>query len=197
MHTRWVTVASPAYLAKHGTPTRIRELAGHNCIKFRSPRGTAVEWSFADSRADDKVKTSGNLDLDQGELLLEAAASGLGICQALHFMVASYVHAGTLVEILRDYATPGPTIHALCLPGQRSSPRVRAFIDFLVDELANHDPAGDTPAKTAKPTKTTRPAKAAAPAKAATPGKAATPAKAAKSAKAVKAATRSKGRKPA
>lgn len=151
MDTRWVTVASPAYLARHGTPTRTRELAGHNCIKFRSPRGTAVEWSFADTRADDRVKTSGNLDLDQGELLLEAAASGLGICQALHFMVESYVRAGTLVEILPEHATPGPTIHALCLPGQRSSPRVRVFIDFLVDELASQNTAGEAHAKAARP----------------------------------------------
>jgi DNA-binding transcriptional LysR family regulator len=175
MHTRWVTVASPAYLARHGTPTRTRELAGHNCIKFRSPRGTAVEWSFADIRAEnraaDRVKTSGNLDLDQGELLLEAAASGLGICQALHFMVESYVRAGTLVEILREHATPGPTIHALCLPGQRSSPRVRAFIDFLVDELSSHDTPGDahTSAKAVKPPRTAKPAKTAKPPKAAKP----------------------------
>jgi DNA-binding transcriptional LysR family regulator len=142
MHTRWVTVASPAYLARHGTPTRTRDLAGHNCIKFRSPRGTEVEWSFAETRDAGKVETSGNLDLDQGELLLEAAASGLGICQALHFMVEGYVQAGKLVEILREHAAPGPSIHALCLPGQRSSPRVRAFIDFLVDELTNQDEAG-------------------------------------------------------
>jgi LysR family transcriptional regulator for bpeEF and oprC len=142
MHTRWVTVASPAYLAQHGTPARTRDLAGHNCIKFRSPRGTEVEWSFAGPRGGDRVKTSGNLDLDQGELLLEAAASGLGICQALHFMVEGHVQAGKLVEILREHAAPGPPIHALCLPGQRSSPRVRAFIDFLVDELASQDLAG-------------------------------------------------------
>lgn len=150
MHTRWATVASPAYLARHGTPARPRDLADHNCIKFRSPRGTAVEWSFAGGRgAREKVKTTGNLDLDQGELLLEAAASGLGVCQALHFMVESYVRAGTLVEILREHAAPGPAIHALCLPGQRSSPRVRAFIDFLVDELADQG-ARDAPVQGAR-----------------------------------------------
>jgi len=138
MHTRWATVAAPAYLAQHGTPARPRDLAGHNCIKFRSPRGVEVEWSFAAGARgpDDKIKTAGNLDLDQGELLLEAAASGLGICQALDFMIEDHVRAGKLVEILREHAAQGPAIHALCLPGQRSSPRVRAFIDFLVDELA-------------------------------------------------------------
>jgi LysR family transcriptional regulator for bpeEF and oprC len=139
MRTRWVTVAAPAYLAQHGTPSRPRDLAGHNCIKFRSPRGTAVEWSFAGTRAADRIKTAGNLDVDQGELLLEAAVSGLGVCQALHFMVEDHVRAGRLVEILREHAAQGPAIHAVCLPGQRSSPRVRAFIDFLVDELQGSD----------------------------------------------------------
>ncbi|HWN70410.1 MAG TPA: LysR family transcriptional regulator [Haliangium sp.] len=150
MHTRWATVASPAYLAQHGTPARTRDLAGHNCIKFRSPRGTEVEWSFAENRGAERVKTAGNLDLDQGELLIEAAASGLGICQALHFMVEGHVQAGKLVEILREHAAPGPTIHAVCLPGQRSSPRVRAFIDFLVDELASQDAASGVTAPTGK-----------------------------------------------
>lgn len=141
MRTRWATVAAPAYLAQHGTPARPRDLAAHNCIKFRSPRGVEVEWSFAGARdAADKVKTAGNLDVDQGELLLEAAASGLGICQALDFMVEDHVRAGKLVEILREHAAQGPAIHALCLPGQRSAPRVRAFIDFLADELAGPEP---------------------------------------------------------
>lgn len=166
LHTRWATVASPAYLARHGTPTRTRDLAGHNCIKFRSPRGTPVEWFFTSGNEVERVKTTGNLDLDQGELLLEAAANGLGICQALHFMVEDYVRAGKLVEILREHAAPGPAIHALCLPGQRSSPRVRAFIDFLVDELASHDMPGTThtdaaPAPRRQARTTTRTARAA------------------------------------
>lgn len=69
MRTRWATVAAPAYLAQHGTPARPRDLAGHNCIKFRSPRGVEVEWSFAAGARGpaDKIKTAGNLNLDQGE----------------------------------------------------------------------------------------------------------------------------------
>lgn len=158
MQTRWVTVAAPAYLARHGTPRRPRDLEHHNCVKFRSPRGMEVEWTFAahgapDAAPDDspdasidgaaqasaqipRVKTAGNLDLDQGELLLEAAAAGLGVCQALDFMAEDAIRAGRLVEVLRDFAAEGPRIYALCLPGQRSSPRIRAFLDFLVHELA-------------------------------------------------------------
>lgn len=137
MHTRWVTVAAPSYLARRGTPQRPRDLAQHNCIKFRAPRGMEVDWTFADDPRDRsaRVKTAGNLDLDQGELLIEAAVAGLGVCQALHFMVEDAIHAGRLIEILPDFAAPGPVVHALCLPGQRSAPRIRAFIDFLVDEL--------------------------------------------------------------
>lgn len=141
MRTRWATVASPAYLARHGTPARPRDLAEHNCIKFRAPRGLEVEWSFdaGDRDGPGRLRTAGNLVLDQGELLLEAAASGLGVCQVLDFMVEDYVRAGKLIEILRGHAAAGPDFHAVCLPGQRSSPRVRSFIDFLVDELAAVD----------------------------------------------------------
>ena len=142
MQTRWVTVAAPAYLARHGTPRRPRDLERHNCVKFRSPRGVEVEWTFAADGAAGaspeaaRIKTAGNLDMDQGELLLEAAAAGVGICQALDFMVEDAIRAGRLVEVLHDFAAEGPRIHALCLPGQRTSPRIRAFLDFLVHELA-------------------------------------------------------------
>lgn len=142
MQTRWATVAAPAYLARHGTPQRPRDVQQHNCIKFRAPRGVEVDWSFVEGGRPVRVKTTGNLDLDQGELLIESAVAGLGVCQALHFMVEDHVRAGRLVEILPDYAAEGPPVHALCLPGQRSSPRIRAFIDFLVDELG---PAGSGP----------------------------------------------------
>ncbi|WP_428265249.1 LysR family transcriptional regulator [Haliangium sp.] len=136
MRTRWATVAAPAYLARRGTPARARELTQHDCLRFRSPRGVDVGWSFSGPDAEAKLELSPRMTFDQGDLLLEAAAVGLGVCQVLDYMVADYVTAGRLVEILREEAAPGPAVHALCLPGQRGSPRIRAFFDFLVDELA-------------------------------------------------------------
>lgn len=138
MTTRWVTVAAPAYLSRRGTPRRPEDLEAHDCLKFRSPRGAFVEWTFpgADPRSTVRFKTHGPLDADQGELLLEAAITGLGITQALDFMIADHVRDGRLVEILADHSLEGPPVTGLCLPAQRNSPRVRAFLDFLAQELS-------------------------------------------------------------
>lgn len=135
--TRWVTLASPAYLARHGAPKTPGDLEDHNCLKFLAPRGKTHEWSFQDgaqSRAS-VAKTSGNLEIDQGELLLDAAVAGMGLCHVLDFMVTDLVREAKLVEVLSDYAAEGPAIRALCLPGRKSSPKVRALLDFLAEEL--------------------------------------------------------------
>lgn len=135
--TRWVTLASPAYLARVGAPRTIDDLARHNCLKFSTPRGVVREWTFAAGGGDEArtVRTGGNFDVDQGELLLEAARAGLGVCQVLDFMVDDDLREGRLVEVLADHAAAGPQIHALTVPGRQSSPKVRAFLSFLVEEL--------------------------------------------------------------
>ncbi|HYI02554.1 LysR substrate-binding domain-containing protein, partial [Hyalangium sp.] len=77
------------------------------------------------------VRTPDAFRIDHGELMVEAAVSGLGICQAFDFMLTEHLRAGRLVELLAPYAAEGPPIRALCLPRRQSTPRVRVFLDFL------------------------------------------------------------------
>ncbi|MBN1204414.1 MAG: LysR family transcriptional regulator [Myxococcaceae bacterium] len=130
---QWVTVASPAYLGRHGAPRHYRELERHACLKFVAPSGVTREWSFQDRREARPitVRTPDAFRIDHGELLVEAAVAGLGLCQAFDFMVSEHVRAGRLVEVLAPYAAEGPPIRALCLPRRQSTPRVRVFLDFL------------------------------------------------------------------
>ncbi len=130
---QWVTVASPAYLGRHGAPRHYRELERHACLKFLTPTGTAREWTFRDRREARPFtwRTPEAFRIDHGELLVEAAVAGLGICQAFDFMVVEHLRAGRLVEVLAPYAAEGPPIRALSLPRRQSTPRVRVFLDFL------------------------------------------------------------------
>jgi DNA-binding transcriptional LysR family regulator len=136
---RWVTVASPAYLARRGSPHHPDELAGHACLKFVTPRGAIREWSFAGSAS---PRLPAALYLDQGEALIDAAAAGLGIAQVLDFMVEEPVRAGRLVEVLAEHAVAGPPIQAVYLPRKRSAPKVRAFLAFLDETISA--PPGST-----------------------------------------------------
>jgi LysR family transcriptional regulator for bpeEF and oprC len=134
---RWVTLASPAYLARHGTPEHPSDLARHACIKFVTPRGVPAEWSFRAARQGPAApfEAPSRLHLDQGELLLEAAAAHAGLCQVLDFMVGPYVQEGRLVEVLEAHAADGPPLHAVCLPRRQGSPKVRAFVEMLEEVL--------------------------------------------------------------
>lgn len=138
--TSWVTVAAPSYVARHGVPATPAALAGHRCLKFRTPRNTLVEWTFRrEAGADDAVVVPSpcTLSADDGEALVRAAAAGVGICQAFATMVAEQLADGSLVRVLEPYEAPGPPVHVLCLAEQRTSPRVRAFIDFAVAVLGD------------------------------------------------------------
>lgn len=133
LRTRWVTVASRAYLARRGRPESPDDLGQHDCLRFVSPRRKPVDWTFRDPQRQRSytVAVEGSLDMDQGELLVDAAAEGLGVAQVFDLMVADRIRTGELEEILGEYAASGPDIHALCLPEQRRTPKVRAFLDFL------------------------------------------------------------------
>jgi LysR family transcriptional regulator, regulator for bpeEF and oprC len=128
--TRWVTVAAPSYLAWRAAPASIAELADHNCLRFVSTDGRPRNWTFAGHPA---VAVAGNLLIDHGAHLLDAAETGMGICQVLDFMVERQLREGSLVEVLAAAAAAGPEIHALATPGRARSASVRAVIQFLVE----------------------------------------------------------------
>lgn len=130
--TRWATVAAPSYLARRGTPKRPADLADHNCLRFLAPNGKPRDWTFAEGA----VAVPGNLLVDHGDSLLAAALGGMGICQVLDFMVVGALRDGTLVEVLADRATDGPTIHAVATQTRARSANVSTFMQFLADVFA-------------------------------------------------------------
>jgi DNA-binding transcriptional LysR family regulator len=135
--SRWVTVASPAFVGRRGSPAHPRELAGYNCLRFVAPNGRPRDYTFRDPRTGQSapLAVSGNLLVNHGEHLLAAAASGLGIAQVLDFMVDEPLRDGRLVEVLAAFAAEGPPIHALIVPERRRAPNVAALLAFLEEVL--------------------------------------------------------------
>jgi DNA-binding transcriptional LysR family regulator len=126
---RWVTVASPSYLARAGEPRSIRDLGAHRCLQFARPSGKIAAWQFPDTGfvADEPVL------LDSGDALVDAATAGLGIVQVFDFMVGDAIRRGELTNVLNDLGCDGPPMHVLCLPSRRRVPKIRAFMDFAVE----------------------------------------------------------------
>ena len=122
-------VASPAYLAKRGTPTAPADLKAHDCLLFRHGRGTT--WLLRVGGRDDPVPVTGTLRANNGEILRDAAIAGLGLTQLPDFLTKDAVAQGQLVSVMTDHMPVGGAIYAVHpAHRQRSSP-VRAFTDYL------------------------------------------------------------------
>ncbi len=134
--TRLVPCASPQYLSARGSPKIPEDLAQHNCFTYEyvTPRNL---WRFRDaSGAERAVRVAGNLHSNNGDLLAEAAARGVGVVFEPAFMVGPDVRAGRLVPLLQEF-TPLPVpIYAVYPSRKHLSAKVRSFVDFLVERFA-------------------------------------------------------------
>jgi DNA-binding transcriptional LysR family regulator len=131
--SRIVTAAAPGYLAEWGTPKVPQDLTTHNCLLYVRP-GRRLKWLWQFVDANDthlNVPVHGNMLIDNGEALLEAAAQGVGIIQAPDYVALPQLSKGALVEVLCEYQPPGPSIWVLYPPTRQRASRVQMLIDDL------------------------------------------------------------------
>ncbi|MDT3719060.1 LysR family transcriptional regulator [Pseudomonas oryzihabitans] len=135
--TGQVVVASPAYLARHGTPQVPEDLLRHNCLRFNFRRAEP-DWPFRRDGQVFSLKIAGNIECNSGEALAHLAREGAGIARIGAFSVADDLHSGALVPLL-DAWNPGDQepIHAVFVGGATMPARVRLFVDFLVEHLGS------------------------------------------------------------
>ncbi|QOY93875.1 LysR family transcriptional regulator [Massilia sp. UMI-21] len=132
---RRVTLASPAYLQRHGAPATPEELGRHQLILGTAVRGLP-EWRYGADGREHIVRFTPRLQMNDVEGVLHAARAGFGIARALSYQAAPDLQAGTLVPLLQGYEPEPLPVH-LVFPGARHlAPRVRAFVDFAVEEFA-------------------------------------------------------------
>lgn len=129
---RWVTVASPRYLARAAPLRSPEDLRHHPCLRFARPDGGLADFHFRTG----STSLGRALVLDDGDLLVDAAIAGLGVTQAMDFMVDDAIARGDLVAVLAEHDAPGPPVHALTLRGRSRVPRVRVFLELLEEVFA-------------------------------------------------------------
>lgn len=129
---RLVACASPAYLARRGTPQTPGDLAAHDCLIY-TYAASAEEWRFIGPGGEDEVaRVSGRLFANNGDVLIAAALAGIGIALAPTFMAGEHVQAGGLVTLLPGHVAPEAALYAVYPPGRHLSAKLRSFVDFLV-----------------------------------------------------------------
>ena len=132
---RRLLVASPAYLARHGSPGHPADLAGHQRLHYRFPATGRLEaWPLAEAM-EQGIQLAPGMVCNSVEMRVYLALQGQGIAYLPAFTVQRELAAGQLVPLLDEY-TQAATAFWLLWPASRHlPPRLRVFIDFLVAQL--------------------------------------------------------------
>lgn len=134
-------VASPAYLDRFGRPETIPDLKTHKLLHY-SYRPSGHVWALtAGNGAKHQVRSSGWLSINDGQSLLNATVSGLGIAQLPDYLYEPALNQGLIEDVMPDLRSEQQGIYAVYPSGRYTQPKVRAFIDFLVRTF----PQGDIP----------------------------------------------------
>ncbi len=130
-----VICAAPAYLERHGTPRTPDDLQRHNCLWITSlPQ--LRRWPFDTDEGIRVVHVDGNVVTNNAETVLQLAVAGVGVTRLSDVVVAEAIRAGSLVPILGDWHHVEPVpLFATYPSGRNLSPKVRAMVDFLVEEF--------------------------------------------------------------
>jgi len=129
------TVASPAYLAEHGTPLHPSELLHHECLSYTTTAESKQTWSFEVDGVLTAYPIRARIHSNNGEALNDAVERGLGIALQPDFIIERSLQLGKVVTILNEFPLPELGIYAM-LPSNRQVPhRVRVLMDFLADQL--------------------------------------------------------------
>jgi len=143
---RLVTCAAPSYFASRGRPERIEQLAEHSCLAFVHG-GRPVEWRFSDNGQSRSVAIGGRFAATNAEALRDATLAGYGIARLATFLISDDLRSGRLLPALEHFDAEGPPIRAVYPSSRHMSPKVRSFIDELLDAW-RPDPPWDQPCPT-------------------------------------------------
>jgi DNA-binding transcriptional LysR family regulator len=131
-----VLVASPVYLKLRAAPKTLADLERHDCIQFELPSsGRAIGWLFDENGEEREIFLAGNYTCAEDVLGgVTLAKAGAGLFQSYRFVVEKDLADGSLVEVLPNFAGRSRPFSLLYPHGRLLPSRVRAFVDFLVEQ---------------------------------------------------------------
>lgn len=132
-----IVCASPGYIARHGEPKKPTDLLQHSCLTLSRIPGLA-RWSFRVNGKPITVDVKGPVVADSADMLLRLAIEGVGILRLTEHVVADSIRKGLLQPLLQDVQDPSVyPLYALTSSSRHQAPKVRAFVDFLIERLRN------------------------------------------------------------
>ena len=129
-----VLVASPAYLARRGTPASPADLRLHSVIAFTGLMPNR-EWRFLNGQKQGSVSLNPTFEINDAVAAIQAAEDGHGITIALSYMVSDQIRHERLVPILGAFTLPSQPVHLVYPHARLVAPKIRAFVDFASPRL--------------------------------------------------------------
>lgn len=139
---RLVLCASRAYLDSNGVPATPEALRSHQCLTYAYPprsemRAAQAEWTLSGPNGSVSVPVDGRLKIDNADALRRAVLAGMGIAMLPAILVDTDLKTKRLIEVLPDHAPPVRSINLLYLRDRQMAPKLRSFIDFVVERFGN------------------------------------------------------------
>ena len=128
--------ATPGYLQQRGIPSTPEDLKNHDCVvRMGKP---PYRWPFMINGRVTEVAINSRVVVDNAEAAFRIVMAGGGIIRAYDMLVGDALRSGQVVPILTDYHAPEKRTLSVVYPhGRHRLPKIRAFIDFLLEEFSH------------------------------------------------------------
>ncbi|WP_064696920.1 LysR family transcriptional regulator [Rhizobium aegyptiacum] len=131
----FVVCGSPEYFERHGRPETPADLFRHACIHFKYPSsGRVAPWAF--SAPYERLLLPKSLTFNNTDAGLRALQAGLGLAHLPVYVAMSHIRAGTLIPVLTPFMVPYGSLSLVWPSNRQLSPKVRAFVDFFVENCS-------------------------------------------------------------
>ena len=132
---QWHLCGSPEYLEREGVPQHPSNLTRHNCLTFPTPAQPVI-WHFVRGGERVDVPVHGSLQANMVEALHDLVLSGSGLTLLPGYIAGKDIREGKLRAVLADWQIEsGSSLYAVYLPTRYLAPKVRVFVDFLLEKF--------------------------------------------------------------
>lgn len=129
-----VLCAAPAYFEAHGKPQAPSDLKSHNCVRF-SLSGHADIWEFNKDGRTERIPVHSRYSVSSSLAVRDALRAGFGLSLIPYPYVEDDLKAGRLQPALEDWSTVETVLYAIYPSRQHVAPKIRVFLDFLIDKF--------------------------------------------------------------
>lgn len=130
-----IVVASPDFIKRYGAPIEPMQLSNYNCLLWEGARDHLNRWPFKIDGATLNIPVSGAFRSNNGMSLYSMCLAGSGIMRLAEHLARPAIARGELVPLLEEYqAVDDSAFYAVFFPERDLLPRIRVFVDYLVDK---------------------------------------------------------------